>query len=156
MTHMTYEQWLKYTKGTLDEQTRMHYENHLYSCDHCLELYLQALEATKDELPDLSAPSSFTDSLMAEISKTKKPESKAPKLRKRKSRQREAVVHYVLAAAMTLLLISTGVFSQLMSVIGEFERTSNQQSESIIGGILNQTGSITEKIESNLKEVDQQ
>ncbi len=157
MTHMTKEQWLKYVNNSLDEKTRKHYENHLYECDHCLALYLLAVEEAEHELPDLLAPSSFTDSLMHQLTEEKREVMEAPKQKKKRNKRKEAIIHYVVAAAMTLLFMVTGVFTQFMNAVSSFEsNATDPQAESFIGEILNQADSITEKIESNLKEVDQQ
>ncbi|MFK4998457.1 anti-sigma factor family protein [Bacillus sp. N9] len=114
MKHKTFEKWLQYVQDDLDEQTRVEYENHLYSCDDCLELYLQAVEANEAQMPSLPAAMDFTDTIMKEIEFSNK--RKNPEIRRK-----QTFIHYALAAAMTLLLMSTGVFSHLMNVASEFE-----------------------------------
>ncbi len=59
--------WLLYVQDELDEQTREEYENHLYSCDDCLEIYLQAVEANELQMPSLPETADFTDSVMKQI-----------------------------------------------------------------------------------------
>lgn len=71
MKHYCYEEWVQYVKNEMNDQKREQLENHLYTCDQCLEQYLQAMAANETSLPILSNESSFTDLVMAEVSKQK-------------------------------------------------------------------------------------
>ncbi|RWR04535.1 hypothetical protein [Siminovitchia fortis] len=151
MNHIEYEKWMLYATDSLDEKTRMHFENHLYSCDHCLELYLQAVEEAESQMPVLSDPSGFTDSIMKGIGSTQEKQPPA-KMKPKKNIRKQTLVHYTAAAAMTLVLMSTGIFSQLTTTVSSFENAAYKQDHSVISGWLNKTDSITEKIEDNLRE----
>ncbi|RST72479.1 hypothetical protein D4T97_015565 [Siminovitchia acidinfaciens] len=150
MNHIDYENWLLYATDSLDEKTRSKYENHLYSCDHCLELYLEAVEEAESQMPVLSDPSGFTDAIMKEIGGVK--EEPPPQIKSKKNMRRQTLVHYTVAAAMTLVLMSTGIFSQLTSTLNAFENSAAKQDHSVISSWLNKTDSITEKIEDNIRE----
>ncbi len=150
MNHINYEKWMLYATDSLDEETRSQYENHLYSCDHCLELYLKAVEEAESQMPVLTNPTGFTDSIMKEIGCVQ--EKTQNKVKPRKNLRRQTLVHYTIAAAMTLVLMSTGIFSQLTSTISTFENTAAEQEQSVINDWLNKTESITEKIDDNLRE----
>ena len=71
MKHYCYEEWLQYVKDEMNDQDREKLETHLYTCDQCLEQYLQAMAANETSLPILSNESNFTDLVMAEVSKQK-------------------------------------------------------------------------------------
>ena len=43
------------------------YEEHLYSCDHCMDLYMEAIELVQDDLPSIEGPSLYTDEVMERI-----------------------------------------------------------------------------------------
>lgn len=150
MNHIDYENWLLYATDSLDEETRSQYEKHLYSCDQCLELYLEAVEEAESQMPVLSDPLGFTDSIMKEIGGVQ--EKPPPQIKPKKNLRRQALVHYVIAAAMTLVLMSTGIFSELMSTVSAFENSAAKQEHSVISSWLNKTDSITEKIEDNIRE----
>lgn len=152
MNHIRYEEWLLYVQDTIDEEMRETYENHLYTCDHCLELYLQAVETVESELPQWRESSNFTDSVMVQVigSTTKKQEKAYVK----KNRKQQTMLHYFLAAAMTLILMSTGVFTQLMNVASDFERDESKQADSFVLTFLNKQDSITDKLEENFKAGD--
>lgn len=51
MEHFSLEEWRKYAKNELSEPERELYENHLYICDQCLEVYLEAMDEEEDSLP---------------------------------------------------------------------------------------------------------
>lgn len=153
MNHMTYDNWLQYVNDELDEETRNHYENHLYSCDDCLELYLQAVEANEFQLPELTT--TFTDSIMQQVQGMRKDEGAASKAVKQNKFRKQTITHYILAAAMTMILMSTGVFSQLMNVAGTIENNETKQPESFVHSFLNKQDSIFNKLENNFKEGNQ-
>jgi len=150
MNHINYEKWMLYATDSLDEETRSQYENHLYSCDHCLELYLKAVEEAESQMPVLTDPTGFTDSIMKKIGSTQ--EKPQAKMKPKKNLRRQTLVHYTIAAAMTLVLMSTGIFSQLTSTISSFENAAGEQDHSVISGLLNKTDSITEKMDDSLRE----
>jgi predicted anti-sigma-YlaC factor YlaD len=144
MNHQTYGQWLQYAKDEIDEETRVQYENHLYSCGHCLELYTKAVEEA--EYPSVSA--GFADTVMERISETKETPRKTghPNIRK------QTLWHYGLAAAMTVLLMSTGAFSQFIQFASTLESSAARQETSLVDSFLQNTDSITHKIETTLEE----
>ncbi|WP_339164330.1 hypothetical protein [Siminovitchia sp. FSL W7-1587] len=145
MNHQTYGQWLQYAKDELDEELRVQYENHLYSCDHCLELYVKAVEeADYPSLAD-SVGASFSDSVMKRIEKPKE----VPREKADGNIKKQTLMHYGVAAAMTFLLMSTGAFSQLVNIASTFAANEDR---SIVNGFLQNTDSITEKIETTLEE----
>lgn len=152
MKHISYDHWLQYVRDELNEKTRMEYENHLYSCDHCLERYLQAVEANEFQMPDV--PDSFTDNVMKQIEGPEKRESNYKKEPKKKVVWQQTMAHYIVAAAVTLILMSTGVFSQLMNLTGVIENSDPKQSGSIVQSFLNNQDSFIDRFENNVKEGD--
>lgn len=148
MNHMTYEQWLQYAKDAIDEELRVQYENHLYSCDHCLELYMKAVEEAEYPHLDGSAAAGFADSVMKRINETKE----VPRKKTSSNIRKQTLLHYGFAAAMTVLLMSTGAFSQLVNIASTFESSAANQDRSIVDSFLQKTDSITNKIETTLEE----
>lgn len=151
MIHISLENWTAYARGALDEETRAEYESHLYSCDQCLELYMQAVEEVESQLPVLSHPSGFTDSVMEELSGHQEVSLKKPP-QPRKSRKKQALIHYMVAAAMTLCFMATGAFSQFANVMSTIENVTAKQDESVITGWLQTSDSLTERLEEDSKE----
>ncbi|MCJ7840978.1 hypothetical protein MUB24_08695 [Lederbergia sp. NSJ-179] len=148
MNHYRIDHWLQYVRDELDDETRIQYENHLYDCDHCLELYLQAVDANEFQMPELAEPNHFTDSIMKQVQEINTKEDQ-PKIRAKHS-YKQTFIHYSIAVAMTFILMSTGVFSQLLKMPHTIENSESKQSESFIQSFLNKQGSIINKFEMDV------
>ncbi|MGE8205314.1 zf-HC2 domain-containing protein [Heyndrickxia sp. NPDC080065] len=142
MKHMSDEEWTLYVNDQLDDKTREQYEAHLFSCDQCLSVYLEVVEAQEQQLPAMTNEEVFTDTIMMKIKQQNIPE-KNPSVSKF---YQKPIFHYVLAAAMTFILMSTGVFSHLMNVVSEFESNKKQDS-SVVEGLMDHTVSFIDKVQ---------
>lgn len=166
MKHYTYDEWLQYVNDEINENSRQELEDHLYSCDQCLNHYLMAMEANESSLPILSDMSEFTDLVMAEVSKQKivvpdtvrnlntmlmvpsVPDTKndtktdAKIKMKKKPFYQQAAFHYLLAAAATILLTFTGAFQSLATYANALESPQPQvqkKKHSVTEGVINKT-----------------
>lgn len=140
MKHYSYEQWTKYVKNELDGEDRILYEDHLYTCDQCLEVYLTAIEA--EELPDIIDGTAFTDNIMAQlpIENNIQDTNNETFPRKATAFYKKTIFHYGVAAAMTLLLMSTGFFQTLTQYAGDVEsKQFKEDKASITEGIMDKT-----------------
>lgn len=176
MKHYTYDEWLQYVNNDINEKTKEELEEHLYSCDQCLNHYLIAMEANESSLPILSNMSSFTDSVMAEVSKQKtelqsawpdrkqdqgpstplvKTETKKAESNKKTKRPyyQQAAFHYLLAATATILLTFSGVFQSLAAYANSIESPQIQKKKpSVTEGVINKTFAWMDSLEK--KEAD--
>lgn len=118
MSHFQYEDWMNYVEDKIDEKDRVTYESHLYDCSQCLELYIKAVEAHEQSFSNI-IDESFTDSV---IEKTPlKDRNAKQQLNNRKSLFQSSIFHYFIAAAITLMLMSSGLFAQLTQIASNFE-----------------------------------
>jgi hypothetical protein len=152
MKHYTYDEWLQYVKNEITGKTREEIENHLYTCDQCLEVYLQAVTANESSLPILSNETSFTDAVMAEVSKKQNvvPGTKFAKQNsiKKSPFYKQAAFHYLLAAAATILLTFTGAFQSLATYANSLETKQVQEKRpSMTEGMMNKTFAWMDSIE---------
>jgi anti-sigma factor RsiW len=153
MKHFTYDEWLKYVKDEINENKREEYESHLYECDQCLEHYLQAVAEHESSLPVLSNESSFTDLVIAEVSKQRKTEEKPQKSKTKKPFYQQALFHYMLATAATLLLMFSGVFQSLANYAGSVEAPNMKEAKpSVTEGVIDKTFAWMDSLEK--KEVN--
>lgn len=157
MKHYSLDEWMKYVKNEVDDETREMFEDHLYSCDHCLELYLLAVEEEEDELPSMENEFDFTDMVMSKVQSQSQaviipfPMQKEPE--KKKTIHKTAVFHYAVAAAMTILLMTTGVFQSLTQYAEGVQNTNFQEKKnSVTEGIVDKTFAWMDSLESNNKE----
>lgn len=156
MKHFEYQEWLKYVKDELEDKRREELENHLYTCDKCLNTYLQAIEENEIALPTLSTDTNFTDWIMSGIkAKTAVPDTKnnvnelemVPDTKtatkadpKTRPFYKQAVLHYVLAAVATLLLMFSGAFQSLASFTASLEGKHLQERKpSVTEDVMNKT-----------------
>lgn len=131
MKHYSLEQWACYVREELSMEEQLEYEAHLSSCDQCLELYMQCLELARDSFPVLAAEKVMADAVMqsivastsiSEVLDTRKPEPAIQRQKKTApSFLRHPVFHYAVAAAVTFLLMGTGVFQSLAERVGSAE-----------------------------------
>lgn len=199
MMHMSVSQWLKYVQNELSEEEREVYENHLYSCDQCLDLYLQAVAESEADVPTISNETMLVDTVMSEIEKeiaviekqddhqssAYVPNSPsfentfATEQRARKTiqpqpneKQRENVIsfkqkqpnekqpfyqrtsfHYLLATAMTLLLMVSGAFTSIVKLTDTVKEQGIQREQpSFTEGLLNKTFTLMDEIDEKLRE----
>lgn len=154
MTHYTYAEWQKYVRNELDNNTREKLENHLYTCDQCLNHYLQAVEANESSLPSLSDQQSFTDFIMAAVSNTDSvpdtksntndlemvPDTKSNTKTLKKPFYQQAAFHYLLAVAATLFLMFSGAFQSLARYASFIDAQHVQERKpSVTEGVMNKT-----------------
>ncbi|MBM7587599.1 hypothetical protein JOC86_004173 [Bacillus pakistanensis] len=154
MKHKTFEEWMTYVRDEVDEKTRVEFENHLYECDQCMEVYLEAIERQETSFPTVTDPDGFTDGIMAMIEQ-EKPVTKIenPRTYAKTKFYQKSVFHYLVAATMTLLLMTTGVFQELMTIVTDFENKSPK--ESITEGIMKETFSFVEEPNQTNKEANE-
>ncbi|EHB64462.1 MULTISPECIES: hypothetical protein [Paenibacillus] len=109
----------RYIKGEAAPEERALYEERLLSDDSLLELYMEAL-SRQDGLPDLPDPALFADRVMNHEKIKPYPRRAAAYASDRPKRWYEkAIVHYAIAASVTLLFLFTGAFERLQSVSPE-------------------------------------
>lgn len=102
VTHFSAAAWREYVHGELSDARRDEMERHLYGCEQCLEQFIRSVEEWEAELPGLPAPHQLTQRVMQRI---------AP------SRSRfwdHVLIRYTVAASLTLLLLASGVFQDLL------------------------------------------
>ncbi|PKR84013.1 anti-sigma factor family protein [Heyndrickxia camelliae] len=148
MNHISYERWLQYVRGELDSATEQQYDDHLYSCDQCLSVYLEAVEAQEQLLPAMSNEDSFTEMVMQQIEGQKR---KTVGQSKKQSLYQKASFHYLVAAAMTILLMTSGVFSHLTNALNDFEAKKKKE-PSVVMGLMNKSVSLIDKVERESEE----
>lgn len=108
MRHYNLTEWQDYIDNNLTDEVRDKMEEHILSCDRCLELYLSTLEneASKKEI---TVSSNFTDSVMTKIYKEEK------SIKRNKRYISDFFIYYAAAACITIFFTARGVFSSYQS-----------------------------------------
>ncbi|UFU00004.1 zf-HC2 domain-containing protein [Radiobacillus kanasensis] len=110
MEHVKQDEMVAYISDTLSGDVRVVVEEHLYNCDDCMAHYLECLE---QEAKDIAMNESFTDKTMTIMESIYPTVSKNPVYSNTKNK---TIVHYILAASLTLILVMSGVFQNALSI----------------------------------------
>ena len=141
LKHLTLEDLQKYTQNTMPEEKRDEIEDHLFSCDDCLGVYMTLVN--EESLPDLNN-NIFTDEVM----------SKIPTVQPKQSKKTNPVFfHYVIAASITFLLMTSGVFQSMLGISSVMaESAVKSQETSVTQNIMDRALTLLEKVERQQKE----
>ncbi len=102
MNHYDTGAWILYRDDRIDENQRRLMEDHLAVCDSCLQNYLAAAGEEEARLAELMLPPDFSTAIKESV-RTK------IQLAEKKRRSR-SLVNYTVAAVITLVLMSGGIF----------------------------------------------
>ena len=125
MKHYARGDWLLYRDNRIDEKQRRLMEDHLALCDRCLRTYLDTITEREIHRAEGLLPADFSTAVLVGIRR----ERKGGKGRRRT----RSLFNYAMAAAITLVLMSSGLFDLLPRELP---------------GILAGTGQITQVIEN--------
>ena len=149
MSHISFEDWLAYLKNELEEEVRKFYDDHLYDCDDCLTVYLEAMDSAAELLPMIRNDNLFTNEVMQKVTEQKAVDHSNAKTKP--GIFKKEIFHYIIAAGMTIFLMSSGVFSNLINVVGQFDSQDKNES-SIVSNLMDKSISIIDKVGVKLKE----
>ncbi len=124
MKHFSSEEWLAYINEELSKTKREELENHLYSCNQCLETYMDMVDSHSQQLPIIEARS-FTDEVIRKL----------PQKKRRKVYQ-HPLFHYGVAAVITFTLMTTGFFQSITGIVETVEASPISGSEQTVSDTL--------------------
>ncbi len=143
MRHFSNEEWMSYIDDKLSETTCEELEDHLFSCDQCLAVYMKMIDRQAEELPVI-VDSSFTDEIIAELPKEKM---------QKKTLYQRTLIHYAVAAAITLTLMTTGFFQSITGVVTTVEASSiSKPGQSVSNALMEKALALFEVIDIKQKE----
>lgn len=143
MRHFSNEEWMSYINDKLSVTTCEELEDHLFSCDQCLEVYMKMIDRQAEELPVINS-SSFTDEIIAEL-----PQKKVRK----KTLYQRTLFHYAVAAVITLTLMTTGFFQTITGVVTTVEVSSiSKPQQSVSNSLMEKSLALFEIIDIKQKE----
>lgn len=143
VNHIPFEKWLEFVNDELNESDRRKCEDHLYTCDQCLQLYVQAIDYIEESIP-LLRDATFTDDIIEHIETRPIRQTNEDQIYKRK------IVNYFVAAAMTIILMGSGAFTQLLDTVNRID-VDHQEKTSFIRNLMNSSTSIIEELKDNSK-----
>ncbi len=114
--HFSPDEWQDYKMNNIEPELAAEIEAHLALCEDCQEYFLKLIDDTDLETAQDKIPLDFTDTLMTKIYQ-RSPAMIPVKIKptKRKLNRRDIFAYYVTAAAITLALMSGGVFDSMVA-----------------------------------------
>lgn len=109
--------WRSYISGELDANTESHLEALLQGDEAAFAAYAAALSSLETELPGPIDEAAYRQSILEKLPQAT--ERKAPTSRRR-TWSRHPLLHYVIAATLTALLLGSGVFDHILGKSSAF------------------------------------
>lgn len=112
MKHYDYVEWLFYKKNALSIERQNEMEEHLYSCDECMEIFLSLID--EEELNRASAiiPKDFNQNIMMKIRT-----NKVKKIQASKKQVKYQFGYFVAVASVTIVLTLGGFYTNLVDAV---------------------------------------
>ncbi|WP_128894804.1 zf-HC2 domain-containing protein [Longirhabdus pacifica] len=114
--HYSESEFQHYIHHQLSIEQREQIEAHLYDCDSCLSLYTACVEKSMQSSIAMDLPSIQKIESIIEVEMNKQEVDI-------KRRKRFAFVHYVIAASITMALLSSGVFEFMFQQTSQIQHT---------------------------------
>lgn len=144
MRHYNTDEWLAYINDKLPELKREEFEEHLFLCDQCLEVYSNLLENKAEELPTIQNEG-FTEETLRYLPKKKQ--------KQKKQVLQSPIFHYGVAAAVTFILMTSGFFQSVTGIVATVEASSyTRQEKPVSEGLMERALSLFDIIEGKQKE----
>nr|WP_300001580.1 hypothetical protein [Tissierella sp.] len=137
MTHYEKERWILYKNNLLSQEENLEMEDHLYTCDACMNIFLSLIDNEEESLAESALSSSFTEDIMKQIDSitpiTKKTSKKSDPSNNKSVRKKKMIenifMYYVAAASVVLVLTAGGAFTKMTefpiaSIAADTERTN--------------------------------
>ncbi|MFC4404148.1 hypothetical protein [Gracilibacillus xinjiangensis] len=109
MVHIHKEKLLKYCGNQLAKEDQSIIDRHLTECESCFSLYLDVIETFPVER---SVSETFTEKTIEEIERSKSFNQENHQTKK----QSHIMVHYFLAAGLTLFFTFSGLFEEVIQI----------------------------------------
>lgn len=142
--HYRPDEWLAYIQDLLPDPLRNQMEEHLAVCEHCLLYYMMSLEGLPLAEPEerLGSPHLADDVMRLILEEAGKPSKDS-----RDRWYRRTLVHYAAAAAITIIMMSVGLFQEMLpGQLDRWEADSRQQSHSLSERLMDRTSTFLDSL----------
>lgn len=112
MKHYDYVEWLFYKKNMLSIEKMDEMEEHLYSCDECMEIFLSLIDEEEIRMASTIVPEDFNKNIMKKIKS-----SKDKKIQPIRKPVKYPFGYFVAVASVTIVLTLGGVFTNLVDTV---------------------------------------
>lgn len=109
-------EWVRYIRGDSKAEEESYLEQLLLEDDVELARFIESLDDMQDELPMLQDEPAFVELVMSQISPVTSVKTKTQPSKRHWTES--SIFHYVIAASITMVLLSTGLFDQIFDGAG--------------------------------------
>lgn len=151
MKHYDYIEWLLYKNGLLSEEKLYEMEQHLYSCDTCMEIFLSLIDEKETEKAGKIISDNFTSEIINKLP-TIKPVK--PKIKQTKKSFKYQFGYYAAVASVTIILTMGGFYTSMVDAVPKLSASVQitKKRPNIIAdlsnGIVDSTSSFLSSIEN--------
>lgn len=114
MKHYDYIEWLFYKNGMLSQEKSEEMEQHLYSCDTCMEIFLSLIDEKEEKSAGKIISDDFTSKAIRDISKVEQRKSKSKQTKRAFNYQ---FGYYAAVASVTIILTLGGFYVDLVDAV---------------------------------------
>jgi hypothetical protein len=147
MSHYAKQEWIQYINGKLAEDLQIELDHHLLSCNQCMNSYMECIEEGGDLLPSLENPMLFVDTIMKSLPSVHE-ERPAQKSKMRRFYE-TPIFHYSVAAAITFIFMSSGLFTQLIDLVSIFQADPVSRGSTVSNTLMHKTINLLDFIKLN-------
>lgn len=152
MTHFSKGKWISYKDNLLPREDYIKMEDHLYTCDTCMDIFLSLIDSEELDLVETVVPSGFTENIMIKIevvipitkATNRVSNSYINKTKRKKKMIKDIFMYYVAVASVVLVLTAGGVFTKMAELPVENIKVDLQKTSKRIGKIYSLTEKITD------------
>lgn len=142
MGHLNNDVCQMYIQDQLNEQKRSEVEEHLYSCQKCMMIYVGIASKEAIDIPESVNTNKFTEQILSMVPV----EDHYNRVVGKKPFYQHSIFHYGVAAAITIALMTSGFFTSMTSIIATVN-TSHEHKSSITEMMMDKTISWIEQVE---------
>jgi len=145
MKHFHLDEWLLYKNKLLSEEKQIEMENHLYTCDSCMDIFLSLINDDEIDKAATIVPENFTENILKNIGKIKPIRTKKS-TKKGYRKSSDFFLYYAAVASVAIILTAGGVFGKMVDLVPQISvNMSKKESQVKVDTIYNFSESITNR-----------
>lgn len=139
MNHVSQQQLEAYISDTLTDEERVIVEDHIYECELCLQQFMSGVEHDEHHLPASTTVPDFAHDILPVTAVEPSEEAESHQVKPSKSQAFRPLIHYVVAASITIILMASGLFQSILGWTSTINESSQHAEQSISDSIMDHT-----------------
>ncbi|NLV89636.1 MAG: hypothetical protein GX021_09795 [Tissierellia bacterium] len=123
MKHYDLVEWKLFKENLLQDQIYKEMEEHLISCDQCMEAFLALIDDKEIEMAEAIVPEDFTKNVMKNIENIRP----IKKNQRKKKTYNDFFIYYAAVASVAIILTASGFFGKMVDSIPQVATSINME-----------------------------